>query len=191
MARRNKLLTSQDQIQIEAIYNRYKDILAKRIICLVQNENSMSDIRQTVFLEVCKQWDVVQTLSEPALYCWLMTTAKYTSLNYLKKDGRNQSQLTLDDPKTFTEPSFIIDFETEIFDKDHPVEIEDLLDWVANQLKETERVLFVMLRQQVPGYEIIRRNGKSVGATRMQISRLKAKVKDLILLYLREREKMK
>ncbi len=191
MIQKRKPLTPQDQVQIEAIYDRYKDRIAKQILCMVKNEHNMKDIRQTVFLEVCRQWETVKTLPEPALLCWLMTTAKYTSFNFIKKDTRNQSQLILDDPQTFAEPSFVMDFETEIFDKDHPVETEELLDWVAEHLKETELPLFAMLRQRVPGHEIIRRNGKSVGATRMQISRLKAKVKDLILLYLDERKKLK
>ncbi len=190
MAQKSKPLplTPREQEQIQAIYDRYKDAIARQIVCTVRNEHNRKDILQTVFLEVCRQWDTVQTLPEPALRCWLMTTAKYTSLNFIKKDTRNQSQLILDAPQTFVEPSFVVDFETEIFDKDHPVETEELLDWVAMHLKQTDLPLFAMLRQRLPEREIIRRNGKSVGATRTQITRLKAKVKKWISLYLQERQ---
>ncbi len=193
MSRHNQelTLTPQDQEEITNIYIKYNERISKQILFLLGNVKHMEEVRQEVFLALCRQWKTVQTFPEPILNCWLKKTAQNLCLNFLKKNNRDQSQLVLDDEEQSIDPSFTIDFENELFAKEHPVQEEAALDWVAERLNESDRMLFAMLRNHMPRLDIIRQNGKSVGATRTQITRLKAKVKELLTEYFANWENQK
>ncbi len=184
-------LTPQDQEEITNIYIKYSERISKQILFLLGNVRHMEEVRQEVFLVLCRQWETVRTFPEPVLNCWLKKTARNLSMNFLKKNKRDQAQLILDDEEQAIDPSFTIDFENELFAKEHPVQEEAALDWVAERLNESDRTLFAMLRSGMSRLDIIRQNGKSVGATRTQTTRLKAKVKELLTEYFAEWDNQK
>jgi len=88
-------IRSKDQIALEELYNRYERLVYSFAYRLTQNSQMAEDIIQEVFTKIWNS-NALYTEDKGKFTSWLLTITRNTSLDILRKKGKQQEVGLLD-----------------------------------------------------------------------------------------------
>lgn len=82
------LQETSNQKAFEALYNRYKERLARKIFSLLGNYHDTRDIEQEIWIKVAQK--ITSFERKSAFYTWLYAIASNVCINEIKKRNRKR-----------------------------------------------------------------------------------------------------
>lgn len=127
-----QIYTSKGELKaFEELLNRHKRLIYAMIYRYVKNQAHADEVFQDVFFKVCKNKD--QFRESVSFKSWLVTIAKNTSIDFLRKQKREQNVQSLDPMVQGDERSLA---ET-VHDQNDKSPLQDVIESVENEQLNT------------------------------------------------------
>ncbi|MBF4461158.1 MULTISPECIES: RNA polymerase sigma factor [unclassified Rathayibacter] len=153
------------------LYDRHAATTYRYALSIVRESNDAEDVVQDVFLTT---WSRIKdvTIVDASALPWLLTTARYTSLNLLRSKTRARNRIVDADPSTHPDPSGTPEDEVT-----RRLLVEAIEEAVA-ELSEIDRALYSLCIEQGSSYaDAAQALGASHGTVRNRLSRLRSSLR--------------
>ena len=144
----------------------HKGLLMKVCSLYATDREEIADLYQDVLLNLWRSFEGFR--GDSKLSTWIYQVALNTSIMNLRKKG-NHPFVRQTVPDLPSEPA------------DDSSEDFRILHEAIRQLPELERAIILLYLEELPGAEISRITGLSEGNIRVKVSRIKSKLKELLL----------
>ncbi len=162
------------EAHFDQLWHTFSKELGKYIQSKVNNRHDAEDILQDVYVKIFRNLDKVE--KKTAIRSWLYTITKNTIIDFYKKkkDHLVTPERILEIEDAFTEESFD--------DGNMNKEVADCLDQMIFDIPDKYReVCDLYERKNLKHSEIADKLGISTSASKVRLSRAKAKIKENIL----------
>lgn len=111
----NSSLAEMDKDRLIEIYEKYSGVIRKTAMGIMKNTSDMEDVEHDVILKLIKNIETVKELEEKSIAGYIVTTAKFTSFDLLRKTKRrNETALedifSLEDEREIEDEAEIVGF---------------------------------------------------------------------------------
>ncbi|MFI3167844.1 MAG: sigma-70 family RNA polymerase sigma factor [Bacillota bacterium] len=89
-------LAEMDKDILVEIYEKYSGVIRKTAMGIVKNASDMEDVEHDVILKLIKNIETLKQLEEKSIAGYIITTAKFTSFDLLRKRNRRKETLLED-----------------------------------------------------------------------------------------------
>jgi len=174
-------LQNEDEWAFNEIVNRYSCKIYRLAIKYTENERNADDIMQEVFLTLVEKLGTFR--NESKFSTWLYSLTKNTSLMYLRKDKKYQTERNLvDDTSDESEINYVIPAEDWRFIPEHLYAQEKRRESINAAMKEIPEIYRTVLRlKDMEGHtncEISKMLGMSLSAVKSRVHRARIQIKD-------------
>ena len=179
-------LHSEDEWAFNEIVNRYSCMIYRQALKFTKDERNADDILQEVFLTLVEKLETFR--NESKFSTWLYSLTKNTSLMYLRKHKKYQSEVYLQDD-TYSEESaqYVIPVEDWRFIPDQILIQEKKREKVDKAMMEIPEIYRTVLRlKDMEGHsskEVSKLLGLSVAAVKSRVLRARLQIKDKLSGY--------
>lgn len=174
-------MQNEDEWAFNEIVNRYSCKIYRLALKYTENERNADDIMQEVFLTLVEKLGKFR--NESKFSTWLYSLTKNTSLMYLRKNKKYQSERNLvDDTYDESESNYVIPAEDWRFIPEHLYEQEKRRESINAAMKELPEIYRTVLRlKDMEGHtncEISKMLGMSLSAVKSRVRRARIQIKD-------------
>ncbi len=179
-------LHSEDEWAFNEIVNRYSCKIYRQALKFTKDERNADDILQEVFLTLVEKLETFR--NESKFSTWLYSLTKNTSLMYLRKHKKYQSEVYLQDD-TYSEESarYVIPVEDWRFIPDQILIQEKKREKVDKAMMEIPEIYRTVLRlKDMEGHsskEVSKLLGLSVAAVKSRVLRARLQIKEKLSGY--------
>ena len=99
-----RLASRGDSVAVKAVYDRYVSCLAAVCARYIADDNDRKDVLQECFIRIFTSLGKFEFRGEGSLKAWLSRVMVNTALEYLRKNGKINQVLTLDEIPDIVDP---------------------------------------------------------------------------------------